>query len=124
MQSTAKNVDEYLNEVPVERKAVLSQLRELCRVLLTGFDEQMMYGMPVYVRHGEPEVSFASQKKIIAFYILKKDVIDSHRHLLKVKGVSMGKGCIRYSKPEKIDFKVVELILKAAQESTGTICDQ
>jgi len=123
MQSTAKNVNEYLNEVPAERKAVLTKLRELCRASLTEFEEKMMYGMPVYVRNGEPEVSFASQKNFIALYILKKDVMDSHRNLLKVKGVSMGKGCIRYSKPEKIDFKVVEMMLKATQESAGAICD-
>jgi len=123
MQSTAKNVNEYLDEVPAERKAVLTKLRKLCRASLKEFEETMMYGMPVYVRNGQAEVSFASQKNFIALYILKKDVMDSHRDLLKVKGVSLGKGCIRYSKPEKIDFKVVEMMLKATQESASAICD-
>ena len=123
MQSTANNVNEYLAEIPAERKAVLTKLRELCRASLKEFEETMMYGMPVYVRNGEAEVSFASQKNFIALYILKKDVMDSHRDLLKVKGVSLGKGCIRYSKPETIDFKVVEMMLKATQESAGAICD-
>ena len=123
MQSTAKNVNEYLDEVPAERKAVLTKLRRLCRASLKEFEETMMYGMPVYVRNGQAEVSFASQKNFIALYILKKDVMDSHRDLLKVKGVSLGKGCIRYSKPEKIDFKVVEMMLKATQESASAICD-
>ena len=123
MQSTAKNVNEYLDEVPAERKAVLTKLRKLCRASLKDFEETMMYGMPVYVRNGQAEVSFASQKNFIALYILKKDVMDLHRDLLKVKGVSLGKGCIRYSKPEKIDFKVVEMMLKATQESSSAICD-
>jgi len=30
MQSSAKNVTEYLAEVPAERKAALTQLRALC----------------------------------------------------------------------------------------------
>jgi uncharacterized protein YdhG (YjbR/CyaY superfamily) len=123
MQSTAKNVNEYLDEIPAERKAALTKLRELCRTSLKGFEETMMYGMPVYVRDGEAEVGFASQKNFIALYILKKDVMDSYRDLLKVKGVSLGKGCIRYSKPERIDFKVVEMMLKATQESASAICD-
>jgi hypothetical protein len=39
-------------------------------------------------------------------------------------GVSVSKGCIRYSKPEKIDFKVVEMMLKAthASRARGVIC--
>ena len=123
MQSTAKNVTEYLKESPSERKAALTQLRRLCRASLKGFQESMMYGMPVYTRNGEAEVRFASQKNFIALYILKTDVMDAHRNLLKVKGISLGKGCIRYSKPEKIDFKVVEMMLKATQESTGEVCD-
>lgn len=123
MQSTAKTVDEYLDEIPSERKVVLTKLRELCRASLKGFEETMMYGMPVYVRNGEAEVSFASQKNFISLYILKNNVMDSHRDLLKVKGVSMGKGCIRYAKPEKIDFNIVEMMLKATQESASPVCN-
>jgi hypothetical protein len=32
----------------------------------------------------------------------------THGDVLKTKGVTLGKGCIRYAKPETIDFKVVE----------------
>lgn len=123
MQSTAKNVTEYLDQVPSERKAALTQLRELCRASLNGFEETMRYGMPGYVRNGIVEVGFASQKHFIALYILRTDVMNSHQDLLKAKGVSLGKGCIRYSKPEKIDFTVVRMMLKATQESDGSICD-
>ncbi len=123
MQSTAKNVTDYLNEVPAERKAALTKLRDLCRASLKDFEEAMKYGGPCYSRNGVVEVGFASQKNFIGLYILRTDVMKAHRDLLQVKGVSLGKGCIRYSKPEKIDFKVVERLLKATQESTGAICD-
>jgi uncharacterized protein YdhG (YjbR/CyaY superfamily) len=122
MQSTAKNVADYLDEVPAERKAALVKLRDLCCSSLKGFEESMRYGGPCYSRNGEVEVGFASQKNFIALYILRTDVMHAHRGLLKGKGVSLGKGCIRYSKPEKIDFKMVEMFLKATQESTGVIC--
>ena len=123
MQSTAKTVTAYLKEVPADRKAALTKLRDLCRASLKGFEETMRYGGPCYARNGEAEVGFASQKHFIGLYILRTDVMQAHRHLLKVKGVSIGKGCIRYSKPEKIDFRVVKMMLKATQESTGVICD-
>ncbi len=122
MQSTARNVTAYLDEVPAERKAALAKLRELCCNVLKGFEESMTYCGPCYSRNGEVEVGFASQKHFIGLYILRLDVMNAHRDLLKVKGVSLGKGCIRYSKPEKIDFKVVEMMLKATRESTGVIC--
>jgi uncharacterized protein YdhG (YjbR/CyaY superfamily) len=122
MQSDVKNVTEYLKEVPEERQAALSKLRKLCRSNLKGFNESMQYSMPSYSRDSAVEVAFASQKNFIALYILRTDVMNAHKHLLKVKGISIGKGCIRYSKPDKIDFKVIEQMLKATHESTGVVC--
>ena len=122
MQSSAKTVSACLKEVPAERKATLKQLRELCRATLTGFKESMDYGGPCYSRNGVVEVGFASQKHFIALYILRTDVMRSHRYLLNIPGVTLGKGCIRYSRPEKIDFSVVERVLKATAESEGEVC--
>ena len=122
MQSSAKTVAAYIKEVPPARREVLLKLRKLCRDTLTGFRESMAYGGPCYSRNGVVEVGFASQKNFIALYILRTDVILSHRYLLTVKGISLGKGAIRYSRPERIDFKVVESMLRATQESTGPVC--
>ncbi|MBK8783358.1 MAG: DUF1801 domain-containing protein [Anaerolineales bacterium] len=122
MQSTAKDVTAYLEEVPVERKTALEELRRLCLANLKGFEESMQYGGPCYSRNGVVEVGFASQKHFIGLYILRTDVMKAHKEMLKIKGVSLGKGCIRYSKPEKIDFKVVKSLLKATVRSTGEVC--
>jgi uncharacterized protein YdhG (YjbR/CyaY superfamily) len=124
MQSIAKDVTSYLEEVPAKRKAALVELRRQCLTLLKGFEESMIYGGPCYSRNGVAEVGFASQKHFIGLYTLRvrTDVMKSHLELLKIKGVSVGKGCIRYSKPEKIDFKVVESILKATVKSSGVVC--
>ena len=122
MQSQARDVTTYLEEVPVERKAALVQLRRQCLTALKGFEESMRYGGPCYSRNGVVEVGFASQKHFIGLYILRTDVMKKYKDLLKIKGVSLGKGCIRYSRPEKIDFEVVEKMLKATLESTGEVC--
>ncbi|HLE56888.1 MAG TPA: DUF1801 domain-containing protein [Rhodothermia bacterium] len=100
----------------------MKKLRDLCRATLTGFEESMAYGGPSYSRNGEVEVGFASQKNFIGLYILRTDVMKTHRDQLKGKGVSIGKGAIRYSKPEKIDFGVVEKMLRATQASMGPVC--
>jgi len=122
MQSKAESVDAYLVEVPAERKETLTKLRELCRTTLNGFDESMEYGMPSYSRNGEVEVAFASQKNYISLYILKQEVMEAHKKQVAGKGISFGKGCIRYSKPEKIEFKIVEEMLVATEKSDAPIC--
>lgn len=121
MQSKSKNVDDYLKNVPEERREALEKLRKLCLEILDGYEESIEYGMPSYkVKGGEVEVAFASQKSYISFYILKKEVLDKYRELLK--GLNVGKGCIRYTKPEKIDFKIAAQLLADSRRSEGEIC--
>jgi uncharacterized protein YdhG (YjbR/CyaY superfamily) len=121
MQSNAKDVDDYLEEVPVERRAALEQLRQLCLEVLEGYEESMEYGMPSYRQtDGEVEVAFASQKKYISLYILKQPVLDKNRESLT--GANMGKGCIRYTRPEKIDFGIVKQLLADTRQSDTSIC--
>lgn len=108
MQSTAKDVTAYIREAPVEWQEALTQLGERCRSRLTGFEDAMDYGGPCYKRNGEVEVGFASQTHFISLYILRTDVMNAHRESLKGKGIGVGKGAIRYSGPERIDFLLVE----------------
>jgi uncharacterized protein YdhG (YjbR/CyaY superfamily) len=79
MQSTAKTVTAYLDEVTADRKAALAKLRDLCRRSLNGYEESMRYGGPCYSRNGQVEVGFASQKNFIGLYILRTDVMNAHR---------------------------------------------
>ena len=122
MQSIAKDVDTYIKEAPIERQEALTRLRDLCRAHLTGFEETMQYGGPSYSRNGEVEVGFASQKHFIGLYILRTDVMKAHKDLLKGKGISVGKGAIRYSRTEMIDFEVVKSMLRGTVDSTGPVC--
>src|SRR6266850_1606676 len=115
MQSTAKNVSAYLEHVPGDRRAVLERLRNLCLQTLAGYEEVMEYGLPGYKKNGTIEVSFASQKNYIALYVLKQAIVDAYRTALA--GATIGKGCIRFSRPEKIDFAVIERVLIATRDS-------
>src|SRR5271167_2019459 len=105
MQSTAVDVDAYLDEVPGERREILAAVRALCRAELVGFEEAMAYGMPGYARDGLVEVGFARQRRHISLYVLRTDVLDAFRHQLV--GLGIGKGCIRYRRPSDVDLGVV-----------------
>ena len=120
MQSKAATVDDYLKEVPPERLKALTQMRKLFLQELKGYKETMRYGGPCYEKNNVIEAGFASQKHFIGLYILKMDVMEQYRG--ELKGISAGKGCIRYTKTEKIDFSVVQKMLAGTFRSKNTIC--
>ena len=118
MQSTATTVDEYMKTVPPERLAALARLRQMCLEKLTGYEESMAYGAPSYSKNDVVEVGFNSQKQYISLYVLKKEVVDRYRDQLK----DAGKCCIRYRKPEQIDFAIVRKLLEETTVSSAEIC--
>lgn len=120
MISKVTDVASYIEDVPAERRAAIEKLRGLCRKHLAGYEECMEFGMPAYRRNGAVEVGFASQKQYIALYIMKKDVVDEFREALAA--ASIGKGCIRFKRPEQIDFAVVQQLLRRTRESTSQPC--
>lgn len=137
MQSSAKTIGKYLEELPDERKEAFAKLRNtLLQNLPEGFDEIMYYGMIGYViphaayppgYHCDPKlplgfVSIASQKNFIALYhmgiyadpkLLDWFVSEYPKHA-KTK-LDMGKSCIRFKKMDDIPFG---LIAELAQKMT------
>ena len=120
MPTPAPEVTTYIDRSPEARKDALSALRTLALETLDGFEEGMDYGMPSYKRDGEIEIGFASQKRYISLYILRQSVLDAHRAALK--GINMGKGCVRYSSPEKVDLDIVRSMFEATASTRGPIC--
>jgi uncharacterized protein YdhG (YjbR/CyaY superfamily) len=122
MASPDPAVDAYLAEVAGPRTAVTRELRDLCLEHLPGFTEVMRYGMPGYVRapDAEGEIGFAAQKQYLSLYVLRTDVLAAHRE--RLAGLSVGKGCIRYRRPEQLDRAVVRSLLEMTAATRGPIC--
>ena len=129
MQSKATTVDQYINELPDDRKNAVATLREVIKKNIPkGFAEQMGYGMAGYVvphskypagYHCNPEqplpfLGFASQKNFIAIYHmgiyadqkLLKWFTDAHAKA-SPKKLDMGKSCIRFKKAEDVPLKLI-----------------
>ena len=68
MQSKAKSVNEYLAELPAERRAALTKLRGLIRKIAPGAKESMQYGMPAFEQDGLA-CALASQKNYMSLYL-------------------------------------------------------
>ena len=137
MTSQATTPEQYINELPADRKEVITQLRNtILKNLPKGFKETMSYGMLGYVvphevypagYHCDPKLplpfaNIASQKNFIAFYHmgvyampeLLKWFTTEYAKLGPTK-LDMGKSCIRFKKPEHIPYKLIgELIKKVS----------
>ncbi|WP_256104159.1 iron chaperone [Streptomyces sp. ODS05-4] len=117
VRGEASDVDGYLSGFPEERRAVLERLRRLCRAELDGFDEVMAYGMPAYERDGVCEIAFAAQKQYLSFYLMRPDVREAFAQ--RLAGQDMGKGCLRFRKPESVDFDLLRDLLRATAARPG-----
>lgn len=120
MQSTASTVQEYLRELPEERRELVQHVRQvILDNLPAGYEEGMEYGMIGYfvplstfpdTYNGQPlsYVALASQKNAISLY-LSAVYADSQREkelraaFDKIgKKPNMGKSCVRFTKTEDI----------------------
>lgn len=139
MQSKAKTVDEYIDELPEDRKKAMTELRKVIKKNIPkGFQEGMGYGMAGWsVPHSKypagyhcdpklplPFLGFASQKNFIALYHmgiysdpkLMKWFTEAHARASSKK-LDMGKSCIRYKKPEDIPYQLIgELVSKISPD--------
>jgi uncharacterized protein YdhG (YjbR/CyaY superfamily) len=114
VQSKARSVDEYLAGLPEERRAPVERMREIARRRLKGFEEGMEYGMPCYRRSPDGMVAFASQRQHVALYPGAAVLTALQKELT---GLDVGKGCIRFARPEQIDWTLVERVFAAAGRS-------
>jgi len=137
MQSKATSVDQYIQELPDDRREAMQKLREaILKNLPEGFSEEMGYGMMGYgvphsiypdgyhcdPKQALPFVALASQKNFIALYhmgiyanpqIYEWFVEEYPKHS-KAK-LDMGKSCVRFKKMDQIPFKLLgELMTKVS----------
>lgn len=128
MQSKAKTVKEYLNELPPERRTALKAVREvILRNLPKGYEEVMQYGMIGYVvphrlyppgYHCDPSqpltyAALASQKNHMAIYFMtiygRKETEEWFKKAYKASGkkLDMGKSCVRFKKLDDLPLEVI-----------------
>ncbi len=147
MQSKATSPEQYISELPEDRKEVIKILRQtILDNLPKEFEEQMSYGMLGYVvphtiypdgYHCSPELplpflNIASQKNFVAVYhagiYASKELHDwfvgEYPKYVKTK-LDMGKSCIRFKKPETIPYELIgELCTKMTVDEWITIYEE
>jgi hypothetical protein len=134
-KSSATSVQAYLDELPEERRAVVSAVRDtILRHLPAGYQETINWGMISYeipleryprTYNGQPlsYIALAAQKN---YYVLHLTAFyaDTTRHdrLMEAfaragKKFDMGKGCLRFRKLDDVPWEAVgELVASASPD--------
>lgn len=131
VRSTATSVDEYLNGLPEDRRAILTELRKLVRKHLPkGYQESLSFGMICYgipldrypdTYNGQPlgYVALASQKNHCALYLTGAYMDPVQAAALRDgfakagKKLDMGKSCLRFKKVDDLALDVVSRAIAA-----------
>lgn len=129
VQSKAQTVEEYLKELPEDRRSVITTVRDvILKNIPKGYRESMNWGMISYevplkdypdTYNGQPlaYMALAAQKNYNALYLTcvydneenKKMLMDAY----KEKGIkpNMGKSCIRFTSLDKLPLEVIGEII-------------
>ena len=133
MQSKAKTVDQYLAELPDDRREALQAVRKVIRKNLSkGYEEGMQYGMiGYYVPHSVyppgyhcdpkqplPFASIASQKNHMAIYLMciygdaEQEAWFRQAWAKTGKKLDMGKSCVRFKRIDDVPLDVIGEAIK------------
>lgn len=125
MRSEAETVDEYLAELPEDRRAAISAVREvILDNLPDGYEESMNWGMIAYevplstypdTYNGQPlsYAALASQKNHMAVYLsgiyMDEDARQKFERDYKATGkrFDVGKSCVRFRKLDDLPLPVI-----------------
>ena len=128
MTSQATTVEEYLSQLPEDRRSALTAVREVILANLPeGYEEGMQYGMiGYYVPHSsfpagyhcDPKqpLNFAalgSQKNYMSLYLMcvygHEETAEWFRQEFAAAGkrLDMGKACVRFKKVEDLPLDVI-----------------
>ncbi len=121
MQSKAKTVEGYLEEIPPVRRAAIEAVRKVILDNLdAGYEEGMSYGIAYYVPHNVypagyyvdpkqplPFANLVSQKNHMALYLMAGTEWLRREWALTGKKLDMGKSCIRFKRLEELNLDII-----------------
>jgi Domain of unknown function (DU1801) len=130
MRSDATLVEEYLDELPPDRREVISAVRDAVNEHLPeGYEEVIAYGMVSWVipledypdtYNGQPlgVAALASQKNYMSLYLLgvyaDEGLEDWFRAQYAERGLEldMGKSCVRFKRLDQVPLDVIAEVIR------------
>lgn len=124
-RSNATTVEQYLNELPEDRRAVVSAVRKtILEHLPAGYEESMNWGMISYeipletypnTYNGQPlgYLALAAQKRYYSLYMMgvygdsEQEARLREGYQQAGKKLAMGKSCVRFRKLDDLPLDVI-----------------
>jgi len=134
--SKAKTVEEYLAELPADRRTVIASVRDLVnRHIPAGYVESMSWGMiawevplsrypTTYNKQPLPYVALAAQKQYYALYLTAcyansaQDVVLRNAYADAGLKLDMGKSCLRFKAPGDLLPEVIGGVIASTPVDT------
>lgn len=133
VKSNAATIEEYLADLPDDRRAAISAVRDVVLANLPpGYDESIQFGMigysiplarypKTYNKQPLSYAALASQKNHMAIYLnsvyADSDTEDwfAKRYLATGKRLDMGKSCVRFKRLDDLPLDLIgEVIAKTS----------
>jgi uncharacterized protein YdhG (YjbR/CyaY superfamily) len=104
-----RDVDEYMAQLPVDRRAVMEELRRTIRAAAPGATEAIAYNMPAFRLDGRFLVSYEAYKRHYSLFPWSDAMVEELGEDLKPYAV--GKGTIRFPLDEPMPVDLVTRIV-------------
>ena len=104
-----QNVDEYMAQLPDDRRAVMEQLRSTIRSAAPDATEAISYNMPAFRLNGRFLVSYEAFKRHYSLFPWSEPMVEELGD--EMNRYAVGKGTIRFSVGDPIPLELVTRIV-------------
>lgn len=105
----ATTIDEYLADVPDDKRVALERLREQIRAAAPDATEAIAYGMPAFKLDGRWFVGFGATKEHCSFYAGKAP---TEAYAAALTGYRLWKGTINFRADEPLPADLVAKLVQ------------
>lgn len=107
-------IDEYLANVPEDKRAALVRLRNQIRASAPDATEAISYGLPAFRLEGRWLVGFSATKKHCSFYTGAGPI---QEHAEELAGYQLWKGTINFPPDRPLPPQLVSQLVEEARRS-------
>src|SRR5438128_8907897 len=116
MRIQATDAEDYVAQIPEERRPHVQRLRKLVKKAVPKASEGIEWGMICYLYQGRPFACIASQKNYLSLHLpdLYTQPKLRAKHAKALSSLKMGKGCINFRSTEELPLDTIQAILRQA----------